>query len=648
MSKKNIIVFLLLFIILLNTQVVNAANDPDYDIGYKAGLEEGQENSNKSDPIGARRALQNYKDTDAYKNLDVIEEEFEKGFIDGYNYGLEIKEEEKQVRTNYADVLGTSLGSIYGAKDFQEGRASDWKRSLPSDRSIINMYNLNIEKKGYIESFLETFILKFEEAYNIAFEKANFEPIKTTLIAGVNDGEKLGKLLGSTYGAKDYFEDLYMNFERDMLDDRDIIINYSLNNDYPEYKEGFITGFKRAYELEYNKTYTQANIDNTLRDERDAYRNGQNLGEKMGEMQATNDFMGKKSNDWRRSQKTAADIIVQYSLILQSPNYRQGFISGFQDGYSQGYNSKYQSLSQDTAMDQTVAEIIPISGGDLTSHDGIFTVTIDKGTFYNPVNLTLDTIGDYKSYIEDNYIKGSEVVRLTVLNTSGALDNEKPIELKFEYYGDVNKSGIYKWVNGNWLYLTSYVEDGFVKTIIKPKSIKEANGIYAVLLNKESPLFHDIRGHWAKDEINTLIKRNIIYGYTDKTFKPENKITRAEFLTLLSRVYNWQLPTYTANTIQFKDYTSFHNRNSIISYALAQGYIQGYPDNTFRPNDHISYREVEIIMRRFVDKDFNWHHTSAKMLYEKKTRSLFYDSIDFKINRGEVSFMLYILNDWRY
>ncbi len=648
MIKKNIIVFLLLFIILLNTQVVNAANDPDYDIGYKAGLEEGQENSNKSDPIVARRALQNYKDTDAYKNLDVIEEEFEKGFIDGYNYGLEIKEEEKQVRTNYADVLGTSLGSIYGAKDFQEGRASDWKRSLPSDRSIINIYNLNVEKKGYIESFLETFILKFEEAYNIAFEKANFEPIKTTLIAGVNDGEKLGKLLGSTYGAKDYFEDLYMNFERDMLDDRDIIINYSLNNDYSEYKEGFISGFKRAYEIEYNKIYREANIDNTLRDERDAYRNGQNLGEKMGEMQATNDFMEKKSNDWRRSQKTAADIITQYSLTLQSPNYRQGFISGFQDGYSQGYNSKYQSLSQDTAMDQTVAEIIPISGGDLTSHDGIFTVTIDKGTFYNPVNLTLDTIGDYKSYIEDNYIKGSEVVRLTVLNTSGALDNEKPIELKFEYYGDVNKSGIYKWVNGNWLYLTSYVEDGFVKTIIKPKSIKEANGIYAVLLNTKAPLFHDIRGHWAKEEINTLIKRNIIYGYTDKTFKPENKITRAEFLTLLSRVYNWQLPTYTANTIQFKDYTSFHNRNSIISYALAQGYIQGYPDNTFRPNDHISYREVEIIMRRLVDKDFNWHHTSAKMLYEKKTRSLFYDSIDFKINRGEVSFMLYILNDWRY
>ncbi|NLC03608.1 MAG: S-layer homology domain-containing protein, partial [Tissierellia bacterium] len=68
----------------------------------------------------------------------------------------------------------------------------------------------------------------------------------------------------------------------------------------------------------------------------------------------------------------------------------------------------------------------------------------------------------------------------------------------------------------------------------------------------------------------------------------------------------------------------------------------------FRPNDNISYRELEIIMRRFIDKEFKWHHTAAKMLYEKKTRTSFYDSIDNKINRGEVSYMLYILNDWRY
>lgn len=646
--RKKLILVLLVFILILNTQIGFAAKDLDYDIGYKAGFAEGKKYSHISNPVEVQRALRNYKETDAYKKFTGIVVEFEEGFINGYFDGLYIPQEEIEAKTDYADVLGTTLGSIYGARDYQLGRVSNWRRALPSNKTLTDMYNLKKETSKYVYSFISNFRIKFEEAYVAAFEKANLEPVKDTQSDGIADGEELGRLLGSIYGAKDYLEGLTINFNRHIPSDRNIILHYSLNNDYHEYKDGFMSGFKSSFELEYNKTYREANKNNILRDEEDAYENGQELGFKIGEMHATNDFMEKRPNNWKRLQKNSGEITVEYSLTLQSSNYRDGFISGFQDGYSEGYSSKYKSLALEIAMDSTIAEIIPISGGALTTYDGIFTVTIEKGTFYNPVNLTIDTIGNYKSHIGDNYIKGSEVVRVSILNTSKDLDNEKPIELKFEYYGDADKSGIYKYVNGDWVYLNSFVEEGFIKTIIKPRSISSADAVYAVLINKSIPVFHDIRGHWAKDEINTLIRRSIINGYTDKTFKPDNKITRAEFLTLLSRVYNWKLPSNTNNITQFKDSARFGNYDKIISYGISAGYIKGYDDNTFKPHDTISYKEVEIIMGRAVDKNFKWYNTSAKMLYEKKVRASSYDNINYNINRGEVSYMLYILNEGKY
>ena len=48
--------------------------------------------------------------------------------------------------------------------------------------------------------------------------------------------------------------------------------------------------------------------------------------------------------------------------------------------------------------------------------------------------------------------------------------------------------------------------------------------------------FSDIASHWAKDEISAAANNGWIYGYTDGTFRPNNKITRAEAMTLVNRV----------------------------------------------------------------------------------------------------------------
>ncbi|MDW7669419.1 MAG: S-layer homology domain-containing protein, partial [Bacillota bacterium] len=50
--------------------------------------------------------------------------------------------------------------------------------------------------------------------------------------------------------------------------------------------------------------------------------------------------------------------------------------------------------------------------------------------------------------------------------------------------------------------------------------------------------FNDIEIHWAKAEIQEWTEKGLINGYSDGTFKPNDYITRAEFITLVNNVIN--------------------------------------------------------------------------------------------------------------
>lgn len=138
------------------------------------------------------------------------------------------------------------------------------------------------------------------------------------------------------------------------------------------------------------------------------------------------------------------------------------------------------------------------------------------------------------------------------------------------------------------------------------------------------------------------MRRGIISGYADNTFKPDNNISRAEFLTLLSRVYNWNTSWFGGSAASFKDAGTFGSYLNVINYATGQKYIYGYDDGTFKPGNPISYTEVETIMNRVLPNwSFRWANTANNMLYEKKVRSDSFDGMNNKITRAEVVYMLY-------
>ncbi len=103
----------------------------------------------------------------------------------------------------------------------------------------------------------------------------------------------------------------------------------------------------------------------------------------------------------------------------------------------------------------------------------------------------------------------------------------------------------------------------------------------------------DITGHWAEADIKTLIEKGAITGYPDKTFRPGNNITRAEFASVLVRAF--ELETKTGKI--FND-TAEHWAKDIITTANAYNIIEGYNDKMFGPDDTITREQMALMIVR--------------------------------------------------
>jgi len=105
-------------------------------------------------------------------------------------------------------------------------------------------------------------------------------------------------------------------------------------------------------------------------------------------------------------------------------------------------------------------------------------------------------------------------------------------------------------------------------------------------------------GHWAQNPIENTGTVGLVEGYPDGTFKPERTLTRAELATLLVRAKGLAIPERKAQRI-FKDVKDDHWAAKYIEVAQKAGLVEGYPDRTFRPNNKISKVEGIAVLARF-------------------------------------------------
>ena len=155
----------------------------------------------------------------------------------------------------------------------------------------------------------------------------------------------------------------------------------------------------------------------------------------------------------------------------------------------------------------------------------------------------------------------------------------------------------------HYAYMVGYPDNSF-----KPQNNMtraEAAAMFARLLLKEyqreqdfKPIFNDVsQGSWYTKSILIMTNLNILKGYPDGSFRPNAPITRAEFAAIASRYEKLE-----KGEAKFTDIDERHWAYPEVASAYKKGWINGYPDGSFKPENHITREEVVTIANRMLER----------------------------------------------
>ncbi len=105
--------------------------------------------------------------------------------------------------------------------------------------------------------------------------------------------------------------------------------------------------------------------------------------------------------------------------------------------------------------------------------------------------------------------------------------------------------------------------------------------------------FTDISGHWARASIQRLAQAKVISGYPDHTYRPDARISRAEFTVILVKALKL-VPT---NGRIFDDTAQHWAKNSIAT-AQAYGIVNGYSSTEFGPDEKITREQMAVMITK--------------------------------------------------
>lgn len=103
--------------------------------------------------------------------------------------------------------------------------------------------------------------------------------------------------------------------------------------------------------------------------------------------------------------------------------------------------------------------------------------------------------------------------------------------------------------------------------------------------------FNDVKSF--KEDITKLVDAGIIFGYPDGTFRPNQYITRAQTVQMIIREMKI---TSSQSKINFSDVRPGTNGAKEIAIGVERGFINGFKDGTFRPNERLTRAQMAIIL----------------------------------------------------
>ena len=241
--------------------------------------------------------------------------------------------------------------------------------------------------------------------------------------------------------------------------------------------------------------------------------------------------------------------------------------------------------------------------------DGIFTVTYNMGVHGSVTEEVAD--GELPQQVPD-------IPELPGATALGWFDGDgqqvNPAEVPVT--GDVTYS--VRWirhteellkVDYHECYITGY-DNGLFCPSNSVTRAQTAVMFYKLLQRTDwdQKTFSDVKdGDWYADAVNTLAGLGILSGYEDGTFRPGHEITRAEFVTV---VMAFSQPS--EEPAEFADVPQTHWASKNIAAAVENGWVSGYPDGTFHPEDSISRAEAVSIINKMLGRTADPEYVNAK------------------------------------
>ncbi|RJE87420.1 hypothetical protein D3P07_13840 [Paenibacillus sp. 1011MAR3C5] len=125
--------------------------------------------------------------------------------------------------------------------------------------------------------------------------------------------------------------------------------------------------------------------------------------------------------------------------------------------------------------------------------------------------------------------------------------------------------------------------------------INYGSGTYTLIRKK--PGFTDVSG-WSVAAIDTLASKLILNGVNETSFEPTRAITRAEFASIISKALGL---VNISGSVNYTDVAAGAWYSDAIAAVAKLGFMNGYPDGTYRPSQQITREETMVIVARVLD-----------------------------------------------
>ena len=197
------------------------------------------------------------------------------------------------------------------------------------------------------------------------------------------------------------------------------------------------------------------------------------------------------------------------------------------------------------------------------------------------------------------YVASDETYTLTVSDSRITMNGKDYAPVTF-----VNRKAAELNRTDHLAFLSGYTNGTFEPD--RNMTRAEVTTMFARLLTEKmaadqtySNTFSDVaKSHWAANYIGYMQQFGIITGYADGSFRPDASVTRAEFAAIASR-----FERLTEGTKSFSDVPSSHWAAKYINFAATRGWVNGYADGTFRPNNSITRAEVAAVTCRLLERN---------------------------------------------